>query len=373
MPTIRERKTTDGILYQVQIRLKGHPAETASFKRLTDAKRWAQQTEVAIREGRYFKTSEARKRTLEELIDRYTRDRLPQRGRDKETVGPQLEWWKQTLGKYMLSDITPMMIADCRDRLLREPMKKKGEKKEHMIGSATVLRYLASLSVCFTYAIRDLGWVDQNPLKDVTKPKLPRGRLRYLSDTERESLLTACKDSTNKALYPVVVIALATGARLSEITNLRWKDVDFQQAVMRLEETKNGERRSVSLATPALQIFKELSKVRKISTDLIFPRADGKAPIDLRKTFARTADKAKLEENFRFHDLRHTAASYLAMNGASPLEIADILGHKTLSMVKRYAHLSAKHTAGVLERMNQQQFGIMPEPSNDEQVNESKL
>lgn len=343
------------ISYRVRIRLKGLPMETATFERLTDARIWETQTEAAMREGRYFKTSKSRKHTLEDLIDKYLKHRLPLRGRDKETVGPQLEWWKQSLGKYALSDITPARLAECRDRLLTEPFRKKGEKAGRMLSNATVIRYLASLSVCFTYAVQDLGWIEQNPLKNVAKPKAARGRVRYLSDEERERLLRACKESPSKALYPVVVVALATGARMSEITHLRWKDVDLQRSIVHFEETKNGERRSVALATPAQAIFKKLNKSPKLETDLVFPRADGKAPIDLRKTFARTVDKAQLE-NFHFHDLRHTAASYLAMSGASPLEIADILGHKTLSMVKRYAHLSEKHTAGVLERMNQLQF-----------------
>jgi integrase len=354
--SIRERKNKDGsIHFQVQIRLKGHPPEVGYFKRKTDAQKWAQKTEVEILEGRYFKTSESKKRTLGDLIDKYMQVKLPARGRDKETVGPQLEWWKQTLGAYTLANITPQMITEQKDTLLSQPKRKKGEKEGHMLSNATVTRYLASLSVCFTYGVRDLGWINDNPLKDVSKPKASRGRVRFLSAEERESLLKACKDSPSKALYPVVVIALATGARLSEITHLRWQDIDLQKAVIRLEETKNGERRSVPLATPALRIFQDLNKVRRIDTDLVFARADGKEPVDLRKTFARTAEKAGLKD-FRFHDLRHTAASYLAMSGASMLEIAEILGHKTLTMVKRYAHLSEKHTAGVLERMNAKQF-----------------
>jgi integrase len=356
MATIEKREDQEGnISYRVKIRLKGYPPETATFKRLTDAKRWVQKTEAAIREGKYFKTSEARNRTLEELIDRYKKDRLPLRGRDKETVGPQLDWWRSKLGKYCLFDITPVMIADHRDKLLTEPMRKKGEEKEHMLSKGTVIRYLASLSVCFTYAERDLGWIESNPVKAVNKPKASRGRERFLTAEEREKLLVECKDSTSSALYPVVVIAIRTGARLSEITGLRWKDVDLKRKVMRLEETKNGEKRAVPLVEPVCEVFRELMKVQRIDTDLIFAREDGLASIDLRKTFARTATRAGLT-GFRFHDLRHTAASYLAMDGASLLDIANILGHKTLSMVKRYSHFTDQHTASVLERMNERQF-----------------
>src|SRR5262249_25625984 len=103
--------------YRARVRLKGYPQDTTTFEQLTDAKRWVQQTEVAMREGRYFKSPEARKRTLEQLIDKYKEHKLPLRGDDKETVEPQLDWWKEHLGKYLLLDITPVLIAEYRDKL----------------------------------------------------------------------------------------------------------------------------------------------------------------------------------------------------------------------------------------------------------------
>jgi integrase len=83
----------------------------------------------------------------------------------------------------------------------------------------------------------------------------------------------------------------------------------------------------------------------------LFARADGRAPIDLRAAWARALQAAAITD-FRFHDLRHSAASYLAMSGASLVEIAAILGHRTLQMVQRYAHLAEGHTASVVARMN---------------------
>jgi len=131
-----------------------------------------------------------------------------------------------------------------------------------------------------------------------------------------------------------------------------------------LNRTKNDERRSLSLAGPALAILRERSKVRRLDTELVFPSPIVRPPGDLApvpvfdyaKPF-RAALKTAGIENFRFHDLRHTAASYLAMNGATTAEIAAVLGHKTLAMVKRYAHLSDQHVAGVVERMAEKVFG----------------
>lgn len=356
MARIKERQDKNGkTRFTVEIRLKGHPPESATFLNKTQAKLWAQQTEAAIREGRYFKSSEPRKRTLGELIDKYMAERLHQRGNDKDTVGPQLLWWKSQIGPYLLKDVTPPLIAEYRDKLLNEPMLKKGEKTPRMLSNATVVRYLASLSVCFSYGIEDLGWAEDNPIRNIKKPKPERGRVRFLSDEERNTLLQACEASNCKYLHSVVVLALLTGARLSEIMGLRWQDIDFKRRTLLFEETKNGERRSVPLARQAYDILHGMSKVRRIDSPFVFARDDGKQPKDIRKQWEKAVKKAALE-NFRFHDLRHTAASYLAMNGASLLEIADILGHKTLSMVKRYSHLTEGHTAGVIERMAAHHF-----------------
>ena len=120
-------------------------------------------------------------------------------------------------------------------------------------------------------------------------------------------------------------------------------------------DTKNGENRAVPISLKAYKLLKEHSKIRKINTGYVFARFDGKKPIDLRHQWEEVIKNANLT-NFRFHDLRHTAASYLAMNGATLVEISDILGHKTMQMVKRYSHLTQKHTADILERMNEKQF-----------------
>lgn len=350
MATIDKRIQDNGkTVFRARVRLRGYPVESATFDRLTDARKWVQQTEAAMREGRHFKTSESRKRILEDLIDKYLKERLPLRGEDKETVGPQLQWWRQQLGKRLLSDVTPVLIAEQRDRLVNEPI--NGRK----LASATVVRYLASLSVCMTYAIEDLGWLESNPVRQVRKPKPARGRVRFLSPEERERLLTACEQSTNDFLHAVVVLALSTGARMSEITGLTWKDVDAHRKRLVLRDTKNGEDRAVPLAHNAFALLQNLRKVRRIDTDYVFPRKDGLKPMEIRKAWEKAVRAAGLDD-FRFHDLRHTAASYLAMNGATLVEISNILGHKSMQMVKRYAHLTEQHTAGILERMNAQQF-----------------
>ena len=110
------------------------------------------------------------------------------------------------------------------------------------------------------------------------------------------------------------------------------------------------------ISGPALALLRDHTKVRRLDTDLVFPRQDGLRAIEIKKAWENVVRRADLD-NFRFHDLRHSAASYLAMSGASLAEIAEVLGHRSLSMVQRYAHLSEAHTARVVARMNAVIFG----------------
>ena len=353
MANFEERKNREGkIVYRVRVRLKGHPVETATFTRKTDAKKWAASTEAAIREGRHFKTSASKRHTLGEMVDRYRDSVLPLKSDSMQRdQWSQLEWWKDQIGDRLLADVTPELVGECRDKLLKE----KGSRCKKR-SPATVVRFLAALSHVFSVAVKEWSWLDDTPMRKVTKPKEPRGRVRFLDDDERGRLLTACQKSENQYLYPIVVLALSTGARKMEILNLEWGDIDLQRKMAVLHETKNNERRALPLAGRSLELIRALGKTRRIDTKLLFPSVDGKKPIDIRQPWEQAIKKAKLQ-NFRFHDLRHSAASYLAMSGASLAEIAAVLGHKTLQMVKRYSHISEPHTAGVVSKMNKKIFG----------------
>lgn len=353
MAYIQERKTGDGKThFRVQVRLKGHPTTTATFERKTDAKLWAQQTESAMREGRHFKTAEAKKHTLGKLIDRYIRDVVPTKPKNAAATTAQLLWWKSQIGYNFLSDLTPALIAEQRDILLKGTTFKGTTRSP-----STVVRYLAALSHALSIACKEWGWIDESPMGKVSKPREPRGRIRFLSDDERSVLLNACKSSNNRLLYPVVVLALSTGMRQGEIMSLRWEQVDLFKGRILLHHTKNGERRAIPLRGLALQLIKELQNPQYRDIGLLFPsKRNPSKPVDLRFAWEQALEKAGITD-FRFHDCRHSCASYLLMNGASLAEISEVLGHKTLAMVKRYSHLSEMHSAGVIERMNNAVFG----------------
>jgi integrase len=354
MASIEKRTTDTGeTSYRVKIRLKGYPTQTATFKRLTDAKKWVQDTESAIREGRHFKTAEAKKHTLADLVDRYIKDVLPGKTpklRSNQTS--QLNWFKAEIGAYTLADITSAIIAQCRDKLLTEPGS-HGKVRT----PASVVRYLAALSAAYSACVNEWEWLEDSPMRKVKKPTEADGRVRFLDDEERHRLLMACEASSNKQLYLCVILALSSGMRQGELMGLKWQDVNLKDGFLILHKTKNGTRRRIPLAGLGLELLQEHAKVRRLDTPLLFPGTIHKdKPIDLRKPFETALKSAEIND-FHWHDLRHCTASYLAMNGASLAEIAEVLGHKTLSMVKRYAHLSDGHVSNVVASMNAKIFG----------------
>lgn len=353
MANIQKRKSKKGtVTYRALVRLKGHAPESATFKRLTDAKKWISSTESAIREGRYFKSNEARRRTLSDLVDRYVEKVLPQKPRSNYEQKYQLEWWKLQIGHLSLADVTPAVVAEQRDKLLSNPTK-SGKQR----ANATVNRYLAALSHAFTIAVKEWNWLDENPLRAVSRPSEPRNRVRYLDKEQIQRLEQACLNSTNSFLRLIFVIAISTGMRRGEILNLTWDDVDVAKRTLILRETKNDEIRVVPIQGKALKLLIEHGKVRRLDSPLVFPsQRDSKKPTKIDTSFRKAVQEAEISD-YHFHDNRHTAASYLAMNGASLNEIAAILGHKTLAMVQRYAHLSEDHTSAVVEKMNKNLFG----------------
>lgn len=358
MGTIQEMKTTKGEKrYVAMIRRTGLKTYCKSFLRSSDAKAWMMQEEVKIQQGLHIEGSERRGKTLTEAIEKFI---------DNEPYHPYRtahlrEWQKSLQHKVLLANINSPDINEITSK-----WKKIGPFKIPL-QPATLNRYLSSLSLLFESA-KKWGWIVKNPVKESEKFREPAGRVRYLNDDERGRLFLACRKNSYRPLEMIVLIAISTGMRKEELMSLRWSQVDLQKGIIILNKTKNGTQRRVYLRGNAFDRIREFSKVRRIDTDLLFPgehrsSANAKNPkaakersFDIRKPWYRAIKDAQIG-NFHFHDLRHSCASYLAMCGASHLEIAEILGHKTLELVKRYAHLSDTHTASVVERMNCKLFG----------------
>lgn len=350
MASIQGRTWTDNegkqrTRYRVQIRKRGFPPVTATFERKTDADKWARETEADMGRRRYFPQHEAERHTLADLVDRQLEGIKVDRPHDYERQRVILGWWKEELGEYTLATLTPDLIGRHRDQLQSKEGKSAG----------TVNRYLSALSKAFSNAVKEWHWLPDNPLRRVSKKTEPRGVVRYLSDDERTGLLDACRESEFKPLYLIVLFALTTGMRRGELLGLRWQDIDLERRVAVLHNTKNGDRRSVPIVPEVAELLREHGKVRRLGNDLIFASDNPSEVWNFDKHWYAALEAAKIKD-FRFHDLRHTAASYLAMSGATIPEIAAVLGHRTLQMVKRYAHLSDQHTGEVVERMTRKYF-----------------
>jgi integrase len=143
------------------------------------------------------------------------------------------------------------------------------------------------------------------------------------------------------------LLALTTGARQGELLALRWEDIDFNKRTATLQETKNSETRLLTLPTPSIT---ELMKFRA-TKGLVFPGKNDSNSYNFRKPWRKALAEAKVT-NFRFHDLRHSAASYLVMSGATLHQTAEVLGHKSIETTRRcYAHLSTEHKKELTDRV----------------------
>jgi integrase len=347
MATFEKRSGTDGITYRVKVRLKGFPPESATFVRMTDAREWAAQTETDMRAGRYF--GSAKRHTFSELIDEYKKAACGLHSFQDRIA--HLSRWREFFGADLLADLTPQRINRAREKLLSEDTRPIGRASGDAAVDAlrtigkrsgpTVNRYLATLSACLGYGVKPLGWIEKNPCERVSKSKEHPGRVRFLSEDELLRLLAACRPQAD--LYVALVLSLTTGGRQGEIMLLRWNQIDFKRQVITLHDTKNGDRRSLPIVGEALPLLQERAKVRSLTDDRVFP---SNYTIN-EERFLRQAWEDALEaahiDDFHWHDLRHTAASYLVMSGVSLVEVAKILGHRTLSMVLRYAHLADAH------------------------------
>jgi integrase len=352
MATIEKRKNAAGeVSYRVKVRLTGYPPETNTFERLTDAKDWAQRTESNMKAGKHFGMS--KRFTFGELVDKY-------KPLSKDTQ--RLEFWRVKFGTNRLDTVTTSRIDAVKQELLAEDTVRfatpptgdviaDAKRKRAKRTGASVNRYLAELSVCLNHGVRPLGWLEKNPCDNVKRSEESKGRTRYLTDDERPRLLDACRPHDD--LYLAVLLALTTGARQAEVMTLRWKQIDLKRQVITLDKTKNGETRSVPIVGEALKLLTKRAKVRSLTDDRIFPptgRAKKAECLDLRQPWEKALKEAGITD-FHWHDLRHTAASYLAMSGVSLVEISKVLGHRTMQMVSRYSHLSDGHIVETGEKL----------------------
>jgi len=345
MATIQKRKNKNKTFsYKVMIRTNdGLPPTYKTFPAYEEAKDWAIQEEARRRQGIYFPEQTKKKHTLSNLIDQYIECILPSNQKSSKDVIRHLQWWKSKIGKYTLNHISPDLIAKYRKELI-EGITPKGTQRT----PATTNRYLASLSIVLSYGVKECGWLSANPMLRVSKLKESKGRDRILSKEECEKLLNACRQSNSPFLFTAVILAISTGMRQGEILKLTWDNVNIEEGIISLRETKNGYPRSIPLVGSALNEIKKIFQNRNPHNPFVFPSKKRFGEISIRKPWEAALKKAGIE-NFRFHDLRHTFATFAAKSGASNLELATVMGHRSLSMLSRYTHMDVNHTKKLSE------------------------
>ena len=179
----------------------------------------------------------------------------------------------------------------------------------------------------------------EETLKKVRNVKLleeNNERLRFLTVEECQTLIDCCQAH----LKPVVTIALHTGMRRGEILGLKWEHVDLNHGFILLDTTKNGERKEIPIDNTLRKIFEDMP--HSIESIYVFTDKDGNPYKSVKRSFRTALIKAGIRD-FRFHDLRHTFASHLIMAGVDLTSVKELLGHKSLKMTLRYAHLAPGH------------------------------
>jgi len=302
-----------------------------------EVKAWARKIEGDIDHGGHFGMS--RIRTLADAIDRFQKSATSIKTADDRDR--HLEWWRANFGALRVIRFDEDVIADGRNRLMTQSIERRAKRPPRHRAPQTVRHYMMSLSACLDY-VRRIRWIERNLMGDADVPPVAPARIRWLSADERARLLEACAKSGNPDLSLVVRIALASGARQAEILGLRWPWIDFDRecAFLPREITKTDEARVMPLPGAVLEDLRKRAKVRRIGSDMVFssPEKPDQSR-NIRNAWQVARKVAKLPD-FRFQDLRHSAATEMLRPGVDSRIVATVLGHRSMNMMRRYAHVA---------------------------------
>ena len=322
MATIRKQKNGR---WQTIIRRRDSASRSKTFSTKENALAWARLIESEMDRGVYIDRTASEEIVMSGIIARYQNEITPlKRSASKEIS--RLRMLNQFFGKTTLAKLHSPMVALYRDTRIKQGA-----------SGSTVVKDLNTLSHIIDTAIREWGFcLPSNPVKNIRKPKVNKGRDRRLDLNEEMILLEACR-SHSIMMESIVIIAIETAMRLGEIIYLNWNDINLEKRVATLYLTKNGESRNVPLSSRAINVLKNLP--RQINNSRCFWR--WKSAASFQSSWQRILKRSKLSD-FRFHDLRHESASRLFEKNLNVMEVATITGHRSLQMLKRYTHLKAE-------------------------------
>lgn len=308
--------------WQARIRKKGHKGQFKTFRTKAAAERWANLTESEMKRGVFISTAIAEQTLFSDLLDRYITEIIPTKKSQRQAISMR-NGLRRSLGHLSVAAITPQILAHYRDERLNN------------VKGHTVRKDLLLIRRILTIASKEweiplpLG----NPVTLITVPTQPKGRERRLEGNEEELILAGASEYGG-VIKEVIIFAIETGMRRSELCRLDWKDINLKKHTALLYYTKNTEDRTVPLSSTAMRV---LSSLPRNINDLVF----GLRPDSITQAFKRICKRAGIE-GLHFHDLRHEATSSFFEKGLSIMEVSSITGHKDLAMLRRYTHLKAE-------------------------------
>lgn len=253
---------------------------------------------------------------------------------------------KDSIGKKRLDDLTPMVLEE-----LKSDLYGKG------LSDATVKHVLVLVRMVWNKAVAWNLWKGENPIKKIKLPTVQNRRERYLSPEEAALILAKLKERSSTT-HDIALLSLRCGLRFGEITSLRRMDIDLDNGIINVSDPKNKTSRKAFM-TPAVREILQ-ARLPEYPEEYVFTDRQGQKIRELSNAFDRVVEGlgwnagiTDRRQKVTFHTLRHTHASLLAIQGESLITIAEALGHKSLQMVKRYAHLSdttRREAAEKLER-----------------------
>ena len=313
--------------WRARIRRSGYPPITKSFHTKALAIEWSQEVERNFSKSCLLPVPYSQLTTVSDLLSRY-RERVTAHKKGCLVEGYRVRALERSwFGKIQLKDLSSLHVANYRDERLSQ------------VSSGTVLKELGLLSAAINKARTEWGLrslMGGNPVSEVNKPKPPKPRNRRLEEGELERLLATYPDPWFR---PLVLFAIETGMRRSEILFLICGNVHLDQQYVHLPDTKNGDSRDVPLSPVARELLRDLLR-NKSPDHLVFP-IHYEA---LKSAWRRACSRAGIID-LRFHDLRHEATSRFFEKGLNVMEVAAITGHKDLRMLQRYTHLRAEDLA----------------------------
>ncbi len=286
---------------------------------------------VQVAEGKFLDMKNFRKILLRDFAHTYIEDYSKPNKRSWTRDVTSLKHLLPFFGGKYLHEVTPLSIEQYKRSRMPE------------VSPRTINIELSCLRAMFNKAIVS-GKTPENPVSQVKFLKEDDRRLRYLEENELEMFVGKCSSQ----LRPIVAMAFNTGMRKGEILNLKWDNVDLRRRIIYVLGTKTDEKREIPINSSLYTILVGLERSKKC--DLVFPGKDGRPYIDIRKGFMTALRKSGII-NFRFHDLRHTFASQLVMRGVDLKTVQELLGHKSIEMTLRYAHLSPGHRQAAVETL----------------------